>query len=250
MLPSLLGCPWPVALKAHRQIRACASIFGPLPTWLQKMPIIRVLDLSHNKLTGPLTNLPSGDPSGRIKYYNGGLILVQNNLFTGLIPKSLCTMIDLEVLDLSRNKLSGKIPKCLRNLKYLTDMLLSSNRLSGLIPSSLGLMSGLNWLQLNDNNFSGELPRELRNLRYLFVLDLGENKMSGIIPEWIGENLTKLHALRLRKNSFTGRIPQTLCKMPNLSILDLAHNNLSGSIPHCFGELQSMSTYVVSIFLV
>nr|GEZ13686.1 LRR receptor-like serine/threonine-protein kinase GSO1 [Tanacetum cinerariifolium] len=191
-----------------------ASIFGPLPTWLQKMPIIHVLDLSHNKLTGSLTNLPSGDPLKHISYDHGGLMLVQNNLFTGSIPKSLCTRIDLEVLDLSGNKLSGKIPKCPGNLEHLKEMLLSSNRLSGLIPSSLGRISpsSLGWLQLNDNNFNGELPRKLMNLSSLFVLDLGENKMSGNIPEWIGENLRMLIVLRLR------------------------------SIPHCFGELQSMFT--------
>nr|GFA53024.1 hypothetical protein [Tanacetum cinerariifolium] len=33
------------------------SIYGPLPDWLQERPVITLLDLSHNFLTGPLTNL-------------------------------------------------------------------------------------------------------------------------------------------------------------------------------------------------
>ncbi|KAI7747729.1 hypothetical protein M8C21_024745, partial [Ambrosia artemisiifolia] len=214
-----------------------ARISGPLPTWLRLMPIIRVLDLSHNKLTGLLTNLPL---VYKVRYELGGILLLQNNLFRGLIPKWLCKRIDLHVLDLSRNKLTGKIPKCLWNLS-LDAMLLSSNKLYGVLPSSLGRIDpSLKWLQLNDNNLYGELPHDFGYFINLEVLDLGENKISGNIPEWIGENVTMLGALRLHKNNFTGIIPHSLCKSHQLQILDLAHNNLTGSIPHCFGELDGM----------
>ncbi|XP_022002122.1 receptor-like protein EIX2 [Helianthus annuus] len=211
-----------------------ASISGPLPTWLRLMPVISALDLSYNKLTGPLSNLPSVY-DGRYEFY--GELFLQNNHFSGLIPSRLCRRTYLEILDLSRNRLSGKIPKCVWNLPLMV-MLLSSNKLSGVIPSPLGYPS-LQWLQLNDNNFSGELPREYGYFVNLTVLDLGENQISGNIPNWIGEKLSLLSALRLHKNNFTGRIPHSLCKS-GLQILDLAHNNLTGSIPHCFGELSGM----------
>ncbi|GJT57886.1 putative non-specific serine/threonine protein kinase [Tanacetum coccineum] len=217
-----------------------ASISGPLPTWLRQMPIIRVLDLSHNKMTGNLTNLPSGDRLNGDGYQDGDILLLQNNLFTGSIPRSLCTRTDLSIIDLSSNRLIGNIPACLGNLKSATTILLSSNKLSGVIPNSLGLPSALSRLQLNDNNFSGEVPRAFGNLANLDVLDLGENEISGNIPEWIGNNLTQLSVLRLHKNNFGGKIPQSLCKLSNLHILDLAHNSLTGSIPHCFGELHGM----------
>ncbi|GJY76399.1 leucine-rich repeat protein [Tanacetum coccineum] len=140
------------------------SISGPLPTWLRQMPIIRVLDLSYNKLTGTLTNLPSGDLLNEVRYQAADILLMQNNLFTGSIPRLLCTRTDLTILDLSRNRLTGNIPECLGNLKSLTKILLGSNKLSGSLPSSLGcISSSLTWLQLNDNNFSGELPNEYRN---------------------------------------------------------------------------------------
>nr|GFA84370.1 putative leucine-rich repeat protein, plant-type [Tanacetum cinerariifolium] len=96
-----------------------ASISGPLPTWLMQLPIIDVLDLSENKLTGPLTNLASGARFERDRYPFTGMLNLQNNMFTGSIPRSLCTWIDLEVLDLSRNRLTGKAPKCLKNLGNL-----------------------------------------------------------------------------------------------------------------------------------
>lgn len=47
---------------------------GPLPTWLRKTPVIPILDLSHNKLSEPLTNLPNGgrfDVSGNIPKWVG-----------------------------------------------------------------------------------------------------------------------------------------------------------------------------------
>ncbi|GJT39638.1 putative non-specific serine/threonine protein kinase [Tanacetum coccineum] len=216
------------------------SISGPLPRWLKRMTIIPLLDLSHNKLTGPLTNLPFGEAS---VHYKGGIstdtLLLQNNLFNGTIPRSICRRNSLEALDISKNKLTGKLPDCLDNLQYLQKVMLSSNGLSGVLPRSLGRVPMLSWLNLNDNLFIGELPRELGNLG-LLVLDLGDNYLFGNIPEWIGENLTMLMVLRLHNNNFSGIIPTSLCKLSDLHILDLAHNNLTGSIPHCLGELNSM----------
>ncbi|KAK1416465.1 hypothetical protein QVD17_32256 [Tagetes erecta] len=218
------------------------SISGPLPTWLRQMPIISVLDLSNNKLNGSLTNLPSGEPLNWFKFENmGSLLYLQNNLFDGLIPKSLCTWIGMEILDLSKNRLTGNIPNCLTKLQNLRMMVFGSNELSGVIPSSLGhISSALSWLNLNNNNFTGELPKDMGKLQALSVLDLGGNDFSGKIPEWIGENLTSLMVLRLHKNNFSGQIPQSLCKNSYLQILDIAHNNLVGQVPHCFGELYGM----------
>ncbi|KAL7586743.1 hypothetical protein Lser_V15G40633 [Lactuca serriola] len=216
-----------------------ASISGHLPTWLQKMPVIYFLDLSHNKLTGSLENLPNG---GTIDVYvSGAALLLVNNIFNESIPKSLCRRTDLDLLDLSRNRLTGKIPKCLQNLQRLSIMIFSSNLLSGVIPSYIGINhSSLHWLKLNDNNFTGELPRELGNLRDLKVLDVGDNQLFGNIPHWIGEKLANLIVLRLHRNNFTGKIPESLCKMSNLQILDVAYNNLTGIIPHCLGKLNAM----------
>nr|KAJ0190587.1 hypothetical protein LSAT_V11C800444510 [Lactuca sativa] len=216
-----------------------ATVSGPLPQWLQKMPVIHILDLSHNKLSGSLTNLPNGENvSGHI---GGAILLLVNNIFNESIPKSLCRRTDLEFLDLSRNRLIGKIPKCLQKLKGLSTMIFSSNLLSGVIPSYIALdHSSLQWLKLNGNNFIGELPRELGNLRHLRVLDVGDNNLFGNIPHWIGENLTNLIVLRLHRNNFSGEIPESVCRMSKLQILDVGYNNLTGIIPHCLRELNAM----------
>ncbi|KAM0007689.1 putative non-specific serine/threonine protein kinase [Helianthus debilis subsp. tardiflorus] len=209
-----------------------ASLYGLLPTWLRNMSMIYSLDLSNNKLTGSLINLSFN------KY--AVFLYLQDNLFNGSIPRSMCRRTSLVILDVSSNRLSGNIPDCVENLQHMSLLILSSNGFSGVLPSSFGNIDSLEWLKLNDNNFNGQLPQDLGNLRDLKLLDLGNNRFSGIIPNWIGKKLSALEILRLHKNNFTGGIPHSLCKCSNLHILDIAHNNLSGSIPHCFGELNGM----------
>ncbi|PWA95316.1 leucine-rich repeat protein [Artemisia annua] len=230
---------FPQWLRTQKKLKVLSlsnvSITGPLPTWLRKMPVTGLLDLSHNKLTGPLTNLPDEGSAA---------LFLQDNLFNESIPISLCRWTDMEYLDLSRNRLTGRIPECLGNMWNLVSMQFSSNQLSGVIPSSiLPQSSMLRTLNLNDNHFTGELPRELWSLRGLNILDLGDNAFSGNISEWIGENLTNLGVFRLHKNNFTGSIPRSLCNNPFLQILDVAHNNLMGPIPHCLGKLNGMITH-------
>ncbi|KAJ0763861.1 putative non-specific serine/threonine protein kinase [Helianthus annuus] len=209
------------------------SLYGLLPTWLRNMSMIDSLDLSHNKLIGSLTNLPFSKHTR--------FLSLQDNLFNGSIPRSMCRRTSLEILDVSSNQLSGNIPDCLENLQDMRMLILSSNGLSGVLPSSFGnIYASLEWLKLNDNNFNGQLPRDLGKLRDLKLLDLGNNKFSGIIPKWIGKKLSSLEILRLHKNNFTGGIPHSLCQCSDIRILDIAHNNLIGSIPHCFGEMSGM----------
>ncbi|KAJ0742391.1 putative non-specific serine/threonine protein kinase [Helianthus annuus] len=227
--------------KLNSLVMSNATLSGPLPTWLRKMPIIRTIDLSHNNLNGPLTNLPSGGSNIVVNYFYDQQLFLQNNLFNESIPSSLCKRTNLSDLDLSRNRLTGKLPNCFKKLQGLGVLILSSNRLNGAIPSFIGNISTLYLLNLNENNFSGVLPPEFWNLRGLMVLDLGDNALRGKIPDWIGEKLKSLSVLRLHKNNFTGRIPQSLCTISQLQILDLAYNNITGTIPSCLGELYVMA---------
>ncbi|KAJ0900596.1 putative non-specific serine/threonine protein kinase [Helianthus annuus] len=229
--------------KLEQLVLSNASLYGLVPTWLRNMSMLSALDLSHNKLIGSLINLP-------FSKYTRELSL-QDNLFNGSIPRSVCRVTSLEILDVSSNRLSGNIPDCVGNLQDLSLLILSSNGLFGVLPSSLGnINSSLRWLKLNDNNFNGQIPQDLGKLSYLNVLDLGNNEFSGNIPKWIGEELWALRILRLHKNNFTGGIPHSLCKCSSLHILDIAHNSLTGSIPHCFGELSGMKYGIFEVYVV
>lgn len=169
-------------------------------------------------------------------------LILKSNLFEGSIPESLCDL-DMLDLDLSNNRLSGKIPNCWRsNGEGFSIINLSSNKLSGTISSSFRNVSNVSWLNLSNNSLHGEISQVLRNIQRVLVLDLRGNRFSGIIPPEIGQRhvFQMLRVLRLSHNLLSGRIPSSLCQLPSLQILDLAANNLSGSIPLCICSLRGM----------
>ncbi|PRQ18594.1 putative non-specific serine/threonine protein kinase [Rosa chinensis] len=120
---------------------------------------------------------------------------------------------ELQVLNLGKNKLSGKIP------------------IGNPEPCVIAFKG---------NNFSGELP-SLENCTNLLMVDLGNNNLSGKIPIWIGQSLTNLVILTLRSNQFNGIIPFSLCSLVTIHVLDLSHNNISGGLPHCFSNITSLA---------
>ncbi|PWA55460.1 leucine-rich repeat protein [Artemisia annua] len=232
---------WLRTQKKLKELRLSnANITGPLPTWFRKMPVVDFLDLSHNKLSGPLTNLPnegSGD-----NHFNGHFkaLFLQDNLFNESIPISLCRRTDLEFLDLSRNRLTGRIPECLGNMQSLYTMQLSSNQLSGVISSSM-VMNGVSLkytttfplvinMDLSSNKLAGEIPVELMSLFALVGLNLSNNLLNGSIPDNIG-NMKALISLDFSGNRLTGPVPPSIAALNFLSHLNLSHNNLSGRIP-------------------
>ncbi|KAI8569450.1 hypothetical protein RHMOL_Rhmol02G0280300 [Rhododendron molle] len=256
-----IGTGFPRWLRTQKKVSLLdisnASISGTLPQWLDEMPLV-TLDLSHNRIGGPIQKLPptleeldlsdnliSGLLPQNISEMVPSLetLVLAGNLISGLIPYSLWEIPTLRVLDLSRNKLFGNLPryKGWGVLSPLLIMRLSSNKLSGILPFSIGNFTSLAWLHLNNNSFYGELPSTLRNCTNLMVLDLGENRLSGSIPTWIGD--LSLQVLRLHKNMFIDNIPSQLCQMLGLQIMDLGNNLLTGPIPCCLGNLSSMILY-------
>ncbi|KAL3504959.1 hypothetical protein ACH5RR_034800 [Cinchona calisaya] len=82
---------------------------GSITRSLVNLPILEVLDISWNNLSGSIPDWFHTLP-------NLAIILLSRNQFHGTIPISLCQMQKLHVLDLSANSLSGVIPTCLNNI--------------------------------------------------------------------------------------------------------------------------------------
>ncbi|KAJ0743052.1 putative non-specific serine/threonine protein kinase [Helianthus annuus] len=183
-------------MKLVRLSLSATTISGPLPTWLRKLPVIPFINLSHNNLSGSLTNLPSVEAHNDFEY---PVLFLQNNRFNESIPWLLCKRAYLYYLDLYRNMLIGKFPYSLKNWQRLRVLSLCSNWLIGAIPSSIGQFPSLTWLDLRDNNFSGELPQEIWCLSQLRILDLGVNAFHEKITNWIGEKLKSLRFSLSRK---------------------------------------------------
>ncbi|KAJ3684710.1 hypothetical protein LUZ61_013874 [Rhynchospora tenuis] len=205
------------------------NISGPLTSlWGQ----IVSLDLSNNNIDGPIP-IPSMSDMLRS-------LFLSKNRINGTIPRGMCDMPNLSVLDLSQNFISGNIPTCLMNNSNLEYIDLSNNFIIGVLPASIGNLQYLIVLQLYNNKLFGEIPSTLQQCKSLVFLSLGKNNFSGEIPKWIGKQLRNLVVLQLRSNKFTGSIPTEIGELGTLQILDLAHNSFVGSIPKSIGNFSSM----------
>ncbi|KAK4478433.1 hypothetical protein RD792_013906 [Penstemon davidsonii] len=208
---------------------------------------LSVLDLHSNKFNGTLpmppafsiyldyssNNFQESIPVdiGNFTSFTRFLSLANNRL-TGAIPKSFCSAVDLEVLDLSGNFLSGDIPPCLvQNIETLGVLDLGRNNFTGEIPDSFSVNCGLKTLELSWNNIEGKIPTSLANCQLLEVMNIGYNKINDGFP-CILKNSSSLKVLVLRSNEFYGgvRCPGVNESWPNLQIIDIAFNSFNSSL--------------------
>lgn len=160
------------------------------------------------------------------------------NSFSGPIPKSIADVYRLFLLDLSKNKFSGKTIPVFDPDGFLSYIDLSSNELSGDIPVSF--CRETKTLKLGGNKFSGNLPRNLTFMNQLQHLDLHDNSITGKLPEFLSQ-ISTLQVLNLRNNSLHGSIPyNSFSSKSSLKILHLSNNNLVGGIPSELGNLKGM----------
>ncbi|TAE00502.1 MAG: hypothetical protein EAZ97_05700 [Bacteroidetes bacterium] len=136
---------------------------------------------------------------------------LSGNKLNGKIPESIKTLVDLEYLDLSKNEFVGKIGKEFIDLRKLKTLFLSHNQFDEL-DIEIGKLPALENLFLNNNDLK-------------------------VIPETLGD-LTKLRILHLG-NNYLKNIPLTLFKLKNIEILYL-NNNLFANIPNQIGLLNSL----------
>lgn len=174
---------------------------------------------------------------------------LRSNNFDGHIPYELCSLTNVQILDLANNNLSGKIPRCFYNLSAMITLqnltesstLYYSDGEVELIENAILVTKGreveygkvLNLvmaMDLSDNNLFGEIPMELTSLVNLQTLNLSNNLLTGKIPLKIG-NMRWLESLDLSKNQLFGEIPTSMSSLTFLSHLNLSYNNFTGRIP-------------------
>ncbi|XP_050289286.1 receptor-like protein 56 isoform X12 [Quercus robur] len=199
------------------------------------------------------------------------------NALEGSLPtKELSVFEDLEILDLSNNRLNGSETVqgsiSLLRLKKLERLDLGSNGFKRSIIQSLRLLKSLKTLSLRYNNLEGSFPiEELSVFEDLEKLDLSNNELNGSLTIQDFKNLSKLSKLKhldLRGNHFDEGIlrslgalsaltslkldnnemegplyDQDLANLRSLEVLNLGGNNFNGSLPKCeipleLGQLQ------------
>lgn len=149
---------------------------------------------------------------------------------------------DVTGLDLSRNQLTGILPKELGNLTALQELRLSKNLLRKQLPASMGKLTQLTVLELQQNAFGGALPEEAYYWQHLQKLNLAYNQFDGtvsdLLPYW-----PQLNYLNLRYNQFAEVLPAASVLPRNLEYLDLSHNVFTGYWLIGWSEL-SVLTYL------
>ncbi|KAG4150203.1 hypothetical protein ERO13_D05G381400v2 [Gossypium hirsutum] len=245
---------------------------GPLPSSISQLLNLTHLVLSSNNLSGVIefrifSNLPN------LKYLdlsNNSLSFTSNTTSTVNLTRlilSSCNLIEfpqflkglksLESLDLSCNKIEGKIPQWMqevgngsltylnvshnsltevehfpwKNIEFLD---LSSNLIGGNLPIPA---STIRVFLISNNSFNGEVSSLICNASYLQILDLSHNYFSGTIPKCFGNFSYRLQFLNLKKNKFYGTIPLTFaggCRLSNLKLNgNLLEGHLTPSILNC-----------------
>ncbi|XP_058089447.1 probable LRR receptor-like serine/threonine-protein kinase At3g47570 [Magnolia sinica] len=205
------------------------KIFGSIPSGIQNLVGLTVLDMRYNFLTGTI-------PIGIGKLYNARKLYFEANELSGQIPSSLGNISQLLKLRLSENNLSGSIPSTLGNCTNLQFIFLDHNKFSSSLPRQLFSFPSLIELYIGNNSFADSLPLEVGNLKTLSVLSVSNNKLSGEIPISLGKCLS-LENLWLDGNFFQESIPPTFSTLRGLRSLDLSRNNLSGEIPKYLEKL-------------
>ncbi|MCE2055244.1 hypothetical protein HAX54_042269 [Datura stramonium] len=197
---------------------------GNFPTWLlENNTRLAGLYARHNAFTGPL-KLPSS-----CHLYLEQLDVSTNKL-SGRIPANISSVFPkLNILNMSQNLLEGPIPLDIGGF-HLLGLDLSYNFLSGGVPPDLAIGSPvLNYLRLSNNKLTGHIfPKDVRP-RLLYYLYLNGNSFEGPLPSNIF--LKPLIALDASSNNFSGEIPRWIRGNTRLLQLDLSKNHLEGSIP-------------------
>ncbi|EFH55689.1 hypothetical protein ARALYDRAFT_482244, partial [Arabidopsis lyrata subsp. lyrata] len=176
-------------------------------------------------------------------------------LSCGLIefPTILKNLKKLEYIDLSNNKIKGKVPEWLWNLPRLGRVNLLNNLFTDLEGSGEVLLNSsvrfldlgynhfrgpfpkpplsINLLSAWNNSFTGNIPLETCNRSSLAVLDLSYNNLTGPIPRCLSNFQESLIVVNLRKNNLEGSLPDIFSDGALLRTLDVGYNQLTGKLP-------------------
>ncbi|KAI5593541.1 hypothetical protein BDE02_03G020800 [Populus trichocarpa] len=195
-----------------------------IPNFLYYQYDLRVLDLSHNNITGmfPLWLLKNNTRLEELwlseNSFVGALQLqdhphpnmieldISNNNMNGQIPKDICLIFpNLWSLRMAKNGFTGGIPSCLGNISSFSVLDLSDNQLSTV---KLEQLTTIMFLNLSNNNLGGQIPTSVFNSSSLGFLYLSDNNFWGQISDFLLNGWKEGVVLNLSNNQFSGKLPR------------------------------------------
>ncbi|KAL3632133.1 hypothetical protein CASFOL_025117 [Castilleja foliolosa] len=160
----------------------------------------------------------------------------------GSISPSILNLTSLTQLSLSHNSLSGPLPaRFFQTLNQLQVIDLSQNRLIGELNSSDTLPAKARIFNISSNQFHGPIQTPFidKGLN-LETFDVNNNSFTGAILSVICSFSKSIKRLDFSNNGFTGLIPPGFGQCKNLLSLRAGFNNLFGSVPSDIYELLSL----------
>jgi Leucine-rich repeat (LRR) protein len=170
------------------------------------------------------------------------------NKLIGNIPKFLFDQRELEIIDLSHNKLNGSFPIwLLENNTGLRELILRNNYLVGKFHLPLDDPHKSIWyMDISDNCLNGQLQENIGKITpYIKYLNLSRNHFEGYLPASLGE-MSHLQDLDLSFNNFLGELPvEFFANCTSLFSLKLCNNRFNGELFSKHFKLQHLPTYLI-----
>ncbi|XP_052177648.1 receptor-like protein 6 [Diospyros lotus] len=203
------------------------------PYFLSFQNQLEELSLENNKIHGQI-------PAWMLNISKDTLemLSLQGNYLTGFEQQPIILpWAKLVVLDLSFNKLQGRLPIPPTSiLAYFA----TNNSIIGKLSPLICTLSSLYILVLSDNNLTGLMPPCLSNFSdSLSILDLKGNNFYGPIPQTYNKG-NKLVLIGFARNQLSGKLPKSLANCTKLKILDISNNLIEDSFPFWLGTLTEL----------
>ncbi|KAH9789960.1 Receptor-like protein 33 [Citrus sinensis] len=218
--PSLINCRYLEVLDIGNN-----HINDTFPYWLEILPELRVLILRSNRFWGPIGNTKTRAPFSKLR-----ILDLSHNQLTGVLPT--------RYLNNFRAMIHGENNSVTVEVKYLS-LLNSSYyacyesiilTMKGIDLQLERVLTIFTTIDLSSNRFQGGIPAIVGKLNSLKGLNISHNNLTGGIPSSLA-NLTELESLDLSSNKLVGQIPMQMASLKSLSVLNLSHNQLEGPVP-------------------
>ncbi|KAM3734621.1 hypothetical protein ACB098_10G029300 [Castanea mollissima] len=206
------------------------------PPWLGKLPMLRALSLRSNGFQGAI-----GKPESILEFPKLQIIDVSCNNFTGKLPSEYFQIWNSMKVSNASNLTYMKAIARASSADFYWAVIFDYS----IVMTNKGIQTNYEKIQgfliaidLSSNRFEGEISEVIGNLKGLHSLNLSNNILRGCLPSSLG-NLMELESLDLSQNKLSGEIPQQLLQLTFLAIFNVSNNHLTGPIP----QGQQFSTF-------
>ena len=227
---------------------------GVIPQGIGGMSSLERLDIASNQFSGQF-------PQEALQQLgNFRFLQIQNNLFTGEIPRPSPDLDNFGILNVNNNPFTpGPIPDWIQD--YATTLgtldIRNSNRTGG-FPAWIADLENMTRFHVGehgdyvfpDGTFSagsqGDLGGDIPDLSFLPNLvrvDLEGAGFTGQIQSFWGE-MAALERFHVSRTNYEGSLPENLSTQTSLDQLRFTHNpNLTGGIPASYQQLTGVSEF-------